>query len=75
MDGDLVNCIFMLFSQVEFELVCKNGGIGFGLVIVKKFVELMGGDIFVESVLGVGLVFLVELLEVVWLEVFGIVVE
>lgn len=46
--------IFERFRQVETSDSRKYGGTGLGLSISKAFVELMGGDIWVESELGKG---------------------
>lgn len=43
-------------------IVCCFGGMGIGFVLSYKFVELMGGCIEVNSVFGVGLIFVVMLL-------------
>ncbi|KAG0045040.1 hypothetical protein BGZ83_009714 [Gryganskiella cystojenkinii] len=50
--------LFVEFSQVEGGK-CKNheAGTGLGLFLVKNLVEVMDGDVFVESKLGVGSTF------------------
>ena len=49
--------IFDAFEQVDASLTRGFGGAGLGLAIVKGFVELMGGEIWVESELGEGTTF------------------
>ncbi|SDC65507.1 PAS domain S-box protein [Williamwhitmania taraxaci] len=49
--------IFQRFRQVETEIVRNYGGSGLGLSISKAFVEVMGGEIWVESEIGKGTIF------------------
>ncbi|MEG2452619.1 MAG: ATP-binding protein [Clostridium sp.] len=53
--------IFNPFSQEHIGSTSKYGGSGLGLAISKNLAQLMGGDIFVESVLGEGTTFKVEI--------------
>jgi signal transduction histidine kinase len=53
--------IFDTFRQVEGTSTRLHGGFGLGLSIVKQLVNLMGGNIFVESDLGKGSTFLITL--------------
>ena len=46
--------LFQLFEQVDGSNTRKHGGIGIGLALSKRIVEMMGGDIWVESELNKG---------------------
>lgn len=53
--------IFDSFSQGSIEINRKYGGTGLGLTIVKKLVDLLGGEISLKSEIGVGTSFAFEL--------------
>ncbi len=55
--SDDIARIFDRFYRVDSKAVQEVGGSGLGLSIVKMFVEMLGGKIWVESELGKGSVF------------------
>ena len=57
--------VFEAFTQADASTTRKYGGTGLGLTITRKFCELMGGSIHVESELGKGTTFIVRLPAVV----------
>ncbi|MGN0244574.1 MAG: ATP-binding protein, partial [Lachnospiraceae bacterium] len=61
MSEEFVDHIFDEFSQEEHGARTQYKGTGLGMTITKKYVDLMGGTILVESKKGVGSTFTVEL--------------
>ena len=59
MDKDYIPKIFEAFSQEDATTTNRYGGSGLGMAITKNFVEMMKGNIQVESQKGVGSVFTV----------------
>jgi len=57
MSPEQLERVFEAFSQAEAATSSKYGGTGLGLAITKRFCRMMGGDVRVESELGVGSAF------------------
>jgi len=57
---DLLPIIFDLFTQAERSLDRSQGGLGIGLALVQRLVEMHGGTISVVSALGQGSEFVVR---------------
>ncbi len=52
-----IDNIFDTFQQADMSTTRKYGGTGLGLTITKQIIKLMGGDIWIESVIGEGTTF------------------
>jgi CheY-like chemotaxis protein len=59
--SELLPHIFELFTQAERSLDRSQGGLGIGLCLVQRLVELHGGKVEVSSLLGQGSEFIVRL--------------
>jgi signal transduction histidine kinase len=57
--------LFQEFSQASSSTASKYGGTGLGLVISRRFCQMMGGDIMVESEAGRGSTFTIRLPRIV----------
>ena len=64
-DKSKVDRIFEEFGQEDSSTTRKYGGTGLGLSLCKKFSELMGGSIRLDSVKGVGSTFTVTIPKIV----------
>ena len=59
--SDLLPHVFDLFTQAERSLDRAQGGLGIGLALVERLVQMHGGTVTVTSTLGMGSEFVVRL--------------
>jgi hypothetical protein len=65
MTGEQMGKLFQEFSQASSATASKYGGTGLGLVISRRFCQMMGGDITVDSEPGRGSIFTIRLPRIV----------
>ena len=56
-----LRAVFQRFHRVDTSLTRASGGMGLGLAICERIVELHGGEVWAESQLGVGSTFYLAL--------------
>ncbi|MDB9512227.1 ATP-binding protein [Kamptonema animale CS-326] len=61
MSPEQIGKVFQAFTQADESATRRYDGSGLGLAITKKFCQMMGGDIRVESKLGKGSIFTIKL--------------
>ncbi|MBI4515464.1 MAG: GAF domain-containing protein [Deltaproteobacteria bacterium] len=59
--AEAVPAIFEMFRQLDGEAAASRKGVGLGLYLVRRYAELMGGTVTVDSTPGQGSTFTVEI--------------
>ena len=60
MTKEQLDRVFKPFEQAEMSTTSKYGGTGLGLVITKRFCNMLGGEIHAESAIGEGATFVLH---------------
>ena len=60
-DHEQLKKLFQPFGQLDASISRKYGGTGLGLILTKRYCELMGGGLIAKSQKGVGSTFTIEL--------------